>query len=146
MPAIQITGLRETIHALNKIKRNMPAFLVHATDKYTEQIKNVAKESCPVDTGALQASIHNKKAVREGVSVKGQVIAGSDAISRGQGKYKVSRKTNKPVSLLATSQYAEVAEERSLNRKGFMRTAVNWADAKAKRAVRVAIETAIRTF
>ena len=144
MGRIAITGVRETISALNRIKRNFQAFKKVATKNFSEQVVEVAKKNVKKDTGALHDSIHSKMDKDTPEVLIFKVIAGSPDVRRGEGKYKIGHGSSggRKVSVLATNKYAEAHE----NDRRYMETASDFTLSRFVKAIEKAIGDSLRSF
>ena len=145
-----IRGLHSTQAALNLASIKMNVLRTKLLDRFARKIRDVAKENTPVETGALQESIFNhilKSSAREVIA---EVIAGSDTVIRGEGRFTRVKKgpsAGKKASTLPTSEYAEAAEFGINSRKGaplFMETAFRWAKKNINREMGILVRKVLR--
>ena len=112
METVTVEGLEEAKQGIREsVSRIIPLMLKMSIEAGVKT-SNVAKGVCPKDTGALVASIHHKTIEWTPKSVTERIQAGSDAVSRGVSPYEISSKTKGPVSVKATSEYAQAVEKK----------------------------------
>ena len=139
---MQIRGLVETQQALIAIPLKLNAIKVKVLDRFARRVSEIAKRVTPVDTGALQESIFHgilKSTIDEVIA---EVVAGSETVIRGEGRFAMSKKTGLNVSKRSTVEYAEDVEAQAK----FMETAFQWANKNIDRELRRAINEVLRGF
>ena len=109
----QIVGAGALIKRLNIIKAVVLNEAMLTMESVSKDIAIEAKDKCPVDTGALRASIKSGMERKSIVAVKGFVSAGSDDITRGIGEFERSEKTGNRRDPQATNEYAVKANNQT---------------------------------
>ncbi len=137
-----IRGLQSVQQGLYAIELKLIATKTKVLDRFAQKVRDVAKENCAVDTGALQESIYNNLLKTSITEVVKEVIAGSETVIRGEGRFTTSRKTGSSVSKRPTVEYAEAHEAE----RKFMETAYQWANKNIEREIRRAINYVTREF
>lgn len=138
--AVIVRGLKETQLALNIAGLKFHVLKVEALRKFGQKVREVARERCPVDTGALRASIYEKLLLESIIETVELISAGHPEVSRGIGRFKFSSVTGKNVSEMATERYAHVVESKAQ----FMNNAFEWAKANIDKTIRSLLNASLR--
>lgn len=125
--SVEIIGVEELKSVMKSVKLQLGEILVEAGKDLCLVAEQKARKSCPIDTGALNYSIHTEQMETTPHSAEFDIVAGNPGILRGMGPFKTSHKTNEPVSVQSTDQYAAAVEE---NEK-FMEETANWLEKNA---------------
>jgi hypothetical protein len=112
---VTIEGLGELQTTLKVLDQKLWNLVTITVDEICKagviEAQKMITEMKAVDTGALRGSIEGGiTEVKPGVSVEGQVGAGSNRVLRGAGSYISSIKTGGSRPVQATSEYAEKVE------------------------------------
>lgn len=73
------TGADDMMKRLRKLREQLPDHFGRALRQEAELEATEAKKRCPVDTGALRASIHAEGPKREGRKITCEIVAGGAA-------------------------------------------------------------------
>ena len=141
---ITIEGLTECQNSLEAMEVTLGVVKLIILERFAEAVQILAQERCPVDTGALQASIHQELIENTFERIVIDVVAGSPDIARGAGAFVMSTKMGvwgrpTPVSFAPTSEYADLAEAKA----GYMENAYQWALANVDKYLTMAIKTLV---
>jgi len=145
--AVIVRGLHETQLALKIAGLKFHTLKVGALKRFGQKVREVARENCPVDTGALRASIHEKllkESIEETIEA---VIAGHEDVIRGEGRYTFSTKEGKMITKKQpTTRYAEFVELGINQPKAwqYMEQAFQWAESHIDREIRKLLNEALK--
>jgi hypothetical protein len=127
-----IEGVEEVQQNLNDVlTRKIPSVVVQVMRAVTKTIEENAKLNCPVDTGALQASLEGTVTKTAYPEIEGVIGAGKPEYMRGVGSFKISQKTQKAVFPEPTIAYADFVE----NKTDFMKKVYAGSSAIFKRTL-----------
>jgi len=139
--SVEIRGIETLQRAFNVAEMKLRVLPTTAFKRFAERIKDVAKSTLAargfIDTGALFASIHTQLINATPLQIVWSIIAGDPNISRGEGKYQLTRSKKSgggipgTAGVKNTEEYAEAVEDIGASDRGpakYMEDSAKWAE------------------